>query len=310
MHARIRRSLRLVLCLCFVAALPRATRADDGPTPAEALQRMQIGHARYLCGKSDRPNCDAAARERNFSHGQHPFAAVLSCADSRAPVEMLFDQGIGDLFVIRVAGAVSDKQQLGSLEYAFEHLHVPLLVVMGHRGCGAVGASMSSVDPPGNLGSIVRCIRPAVELAEKQNPSLRGDALLAEAVKLNVLQTMRDILTGSPIIAELVQKGKIKVVGAVYDIETGTLNWIGQHPGESEFVGGAAAKATPEDAKSEPKTAERAPDEKQVHSAEHASGAKPPPAGTEAKRTTTSAAPTPALPRAKSEKPGESGHDH
>lgn len=205
-------------------------------SPSDALQKLQVGNARYVCGKSDYPNQGADRRHETFTGGQHPFAAVLTCSDSRVPVELIFDQGFGDIFAIRVAGNITDKHQTGSIEYAVEHLGVPLVVVMGHRACGAVAASCSSADAHDNIGSIVRTIRPAVERVQKRQPQLKGDALVAEAIKENVYETISKLLSSSHTLNEAAKAGKLRVVGAIYDIEQATVSWLGPHPQEPEIL--------------------------------------------------------------------------
>lgn len=294
----------------FACACVAPARAEDDLTPAASLQKLQIGHARYLCGKSDHPRSDAEARLMTFTRGQRPFAAVLSCADSRLPVETLFDQGIGDLFVIRVAGNVCDRQQLGSLEYAAEHLHVPLVVVMGHRGCGAVGAALSAGEPHGNLASIVQCIRPAVEQAERANPQSRGEALFAEAIKANVFRTIQDIFSGSPMLAQLARTGKLNVVGAVYDIETGTIMWLGAHPDELNLLTGSSAAASNPAGRGESPDRTVSPKGEDAHGggalAETGSAG---PKGTTSVMPGDKGGPSPALPKSKSDKPAKPSHD-
>lgn len=250
-HAIIALALIGLLAQTAIAALPLG---GEVVTPAEALKQLQIGHARYLCGKADHPNEGADRRHEAFTDGQHPFAIILSCSDSRAPVELVFDAGIGDLFVVRVAGNVSSKHQLGSIEYAAEHLHAPLVVVMGHRGCGAVSAALADGQPPGSVRSIVETIRPAVERAGKAHPELRGNDLLPEAVRENVLLTMEALLTQSHEIPELIRSGKLMVVGAVYDIETGTINWLGNHPDERKLLSASGPAAHADDRDSPPPT--------------------------------------------------------
>ncbi|MFN0136839.1 MAG: carbonic anhydrase, partial [Phycisphaerae bacterium] len=207
----------LTTCLLFAGDPPTSSGGADAG--AEALRQLQIGHARFLCGKPDHPRAGSDRREDTFKGGQHPFAIFLSCADSRVPVEVIFDQGVGDVFVVRVAGNVTDKHQAGSIEYGVEHLHAPLVVVMGHRGCGAVAAAASNGHIEGNVGSIVDSIKPAVERAERANPGLKGDGLLAEAVKANVFLSVENLLKSSPMLSQLVKSKKLTIVGAVYDIE-------------------------------------------------------------------------------------------
>lgn len=236
MNARVM-SLRLLAAVCGVglAAVLQAGEGNPQQSPgwAAALQQLQVGHARYLCGKPDRPNGTAQRREET-AKGQHPFAVVLSCADSRLPVEMIFDQGIGDVFTIRVAGNVADKSQVGSIEYAVEHLHTPLVVVMGHRGCGAVAAACSKAELHGALAAVVDPIRPAVDRAERSGA--RGDGLLDEAIKSNVWVSIENLLGGSAAIRDAVAGGNLRVIGAVYDIHSGAMNWLGTHPDEGRLL--------------------------------------------------------------------------
>lgn len=205
-------------------------------SPADALQMLQVGNARYVCGKSDHPNQDAARRAETFAGGQHPFATVLTCSDSRVPVELIFDQGIGDVFTIRVAGNVTDKHETGSIEYAVGHLGVPLVVVLGHRSCGAVSATCSHAEVHDNIASIVQSIKPAVDRVQKRQPELKGDALVNEAIKENVYQTISTMLSTSHTLNEAVKAGKVKIVGAVYDTEQATVSWLGPHPQESTIL--------------------------------------------------------------------------
>lgn len=239
------RSAALGLVCTAVVLLPASGRdaPGQGASAADALHRLQVGNARYVCGKADHPNADARRRQETFADGQHPFAVVLTCSDSRVPVELIFDQGIGDLFVIRVAGNTCERQQAGSIEYAVEHLHTPLVVVMGHRGCGAVAVTVSGGDAHGNVESIIESIRPAAEKTAKLHPELKGDPLVAEAVKMNVWKSIEDLFHSSAAIAAAARTGKLKVVGAVYDIESAAVNWLGAHPEESRLFAGEAKVA-------------------------------------------------------------------
>lgn len=237
-----------VVSVVFVGAMVGwAPGGDDhaapaaGVTPAQALQQLQIGHARYLCGKADRPNADAQRRTETFRGGQHPFATILTCADSRVPVEVVFDQGVGDLFVVRVAGNVATETQAGSIEYAVEHLHTPIVVVMGHRACGAVAAAAGTAELPGQLGGLIRTIKPAVEQTQAANPGLTGDKLIAEAIKTNVWRSVEALISNSPVISDHVKQGKLSVIGAVYDLESAQISWLGPHPDESRLLSMAPA---------------------------------------------------------------------
>jgi carbonic anhydrase len=221
MQARISRWV--VTGLAGVAlALPALAAEPSGPTPAEALARLKAGNARFVAGTAEAQPI-GAPRRTELVAGQHPFAIVLSCADSRVPPEHIFNVGLGDLFVVRTAGEVTDKAVLASVEYAAEHLHVPLLVVMGHGACGAVKAASEphkeSLGP--NLDYLVGAIQPAVEHA-KEAPV---DARLKAAILGNVEQVINETLAKSRILDEAIEKGHLQVVGAYYDLGPGTVTF-------------------------------------------------------------------------------------
>ncbi|MCP4106544.1 MAG: carbonic anhydrase [Desulfobacteraceae bacterium] len=185
------------------------------PTPEEALKRLKDGNQRYVEQKLTHPN-QTAERRAELSSGQYPYAVILGCSDSRVPPEVIFDQGMGDLFVIRVAGNIADDVVLGSIEYAAEHLHTPLIVVMGHSKCGAVSAVASGTELDGHLPSLGKIIQPAVDKA-KGKP---GD-LVTNAAKTNAEMTADMLRTSEPVLSNLVKAGKVDVVTAYYDLDTG-----------------------------------------------------------------------------------------
>ncbi len=191
----------------------------------QALERLRSGNHQYVDGQFDHGRIGSTARLA-VAGGQHPFATVLTCSDSRVPPEFIFNQGLGDLFVVRVAGAVPDQAVLGSIEYGAEHLHVPLVVVMGHLSCGAVKSAMDSSPPvhleaaEANLERILSAIRPSLKRAEPH-----GDKW-ANAVYASVGQNIEDALRLSPVLAELAEHGKVLVVGAVYNLETGNVDFL------------------------------------------------------------------------------------
>ncbi len=228
-----------LLTVALFSALPCRTLATDtaAPTADEAQQRLREGNQRFLDGQTTHPNADAARRTLTAKEGQHPFVTILACSDSRVPLEILFDQGIGDIFVIRVAGNVAGPDELGSLEYGAGHLHTPLLVVLGHTKCGAVGAAATHADVKGHVKKLVERIEPAVKRAHQESPNAKGDELTAVAVKENVWLSIADALKHSEEVRELVGEGKLKIVGAVYDIEAGKIEWLGQHPDQAKLVG-------------------------------------------------------------------------
>jgi carbonic anhydrase len=209
------------------------------PTPDQAIYRLVDGHARYLMGAPTNPRRNEKRRVE-VAGGQHPFAAVLSCADSRVPVEVLFDQGLGDIFSVRVAGNVADGSEIASLEYGVEHLHIPVLVVLGHTKCGAVSAAVSGGELPPRIAHLVELIAPAVAQGRSAEPNLSGDDRVADVVRRHVVLTMGTLLKDSPIVCEAVESRKLKLVGAVYDLDDGKVRFMGEHPEQSGIL--AAAK--------------------------------------------------------------------
>ena len=189
-------------------------------------------------GLCKHPNQNTKRRVDTAVKGQHPFAVVLSCADSRVPVEVLFDRGIGDIFVVRDAGNIATITDIGSIEYAVDHLETPLVVVLGHSKCGAVTAAVEGGEAPPNIKAIVDFIAPAVATAKNAAPDKSGEALVPAAITANVWQSMSDIYKDSPMMREKVKEGKIKLLGATYDIKTGKVNWMGPHPQQSQLVAG------------------------------------------------------------------------
>jgi carbonic anhydrase len=207
--------LALLLSACSSAPPPAAPRDSDDP-----LERLRDGNERFVRGERAQWG-DVAQRRTEIAKDQHPFATVLTCSDSRVSPEAVFDRTLGDIFVVRVAGNVSDDDVLGSIEYAAEHLHVPLLVVMGHERCGAVSAAVAGGEAPGHIASLVEAIRPAVDEV-KARP---GDAV-DNAVSANVHAVIATIRKDSPLLAGLEKEGKLRIVGARYDLDTGEVTWI------------------------------------------------------------------------------------
>ncbi len=215
---------------------PHHEPAADQLTADEALTQLREGNERWVSASPQAPNTSESRRRAVAEQGQVPFATILTCADSRIPVERVFDRGVGDLFVLRVAGNVAGPHEAGTIEYGAEHLHVPVLVVMGHTSCGAVSAAASGAEAPGNVGSLVAAITPAVERARSLNPSLEGPDLAAAAVRENVWQSVFDLIRSSDACRERIASGSLRVVGAVYDIATGRVEWLGEHPWQREII--------------------------------------------------------------------------
>jgi len=186
-------------------------------TSDQALKELMGGNERFVASNLTHPN-QSASRRSEVAGGQHPFAIILACADSRLSPEIIFDQGLGDLFVIRVAGNIIDDAILGSIEYAAAHLHSPLMVVLGHSNCGAVGATVAGGDLEGHLPSLAQAIQPAVEEAKNQ-----GGDLLDNAVRANAKMVAEQLKSSEPVLANLVSTGQLKVVAARYSLETGKV---------------------------------------------------------------------------------------
>ncbi len=204
----------------------------------EALELLRAGNRRFVNGEVD----DVAAADRAYpgrlSDGQHPLAVVLACSDSRVPVELVFDQGFGSLFVIRVAGNVSGPTPIGSIEYAVQQFGTPLVVVLGHSQCGAVMATLEELagEPakvsPG-LRAIVDRVRPGVEPLLGAGADFADPQLIEEAVRANVLWSVERLSLGSRVLEKLIDAGKLIVVGARYSIETGRVEFF-EEPGDAE----------------------------------------------------------------------------
>ena len=201
--------------------------ANDIIKADEALELLKEGNARFVEMQLQHPNESIERREKTALNGQKPFAIVLACSDSRVPVETVFDRGIGDIFVIRVAGnIVMDSSVIGSIEYGAEHLHSPLLVTLGHTECGAVEAAVSGAHSEGRISDIQKKIEPIAALIKKEHPELSGSNLTNAVVRNNTLQAKEDILSQSRLIKELVDTGKLRIVTGVYDIKTGKVDWV------------------------------------------------------------------------------------
>ena len=191
----------------------------------DALDRLHEGNRRFASGEGGQNISGTQANRVELTEGQNPFAIVLACSDSRVPVEMVFDQGLGDLFVIRVAGNVVAPSQVGSIEYAAAQLGTKLVVVLGHSNCGAVDATLKELAADQearspNLRAIVDRIRPAIDSLGD------GDISLHDAVVANVRQSVRHLQHGSLIIEQLVKSGEMAIVGANYSIESGEVEFL------------------------------------------------------------------------------------
>ncbi|MEO7912810.1 MAG: carbonic anhydrase [Roseiflexaceae bacterium] len=208
----------------FARSEPALAAEPAVTTPDQALQRLLEGNQRYATAKPAYPNL-TVDRRTLLAQGQHPFALVFSCVDSRVPPELVFDRGLGDLFVVRTAGHTLDDAVLGSIEYGVAELGIPLILVLGHEKCGAVKATLEAVEnhttAPDRIQALVRNITPAIEQSKGQP----GDAL-DNAVIANIMLMVERLKT-TPMLMDALGKGQLKILGARYDIDSGTVMLAG-----------------------------------------------------------------------------------
>ncbi|XID74185.1 carbonic anhydrase [Alkanindiges sp. WGS2144] len=197
----------------------------------EALERLKQGNKEFVEGKPHKDTHLSLVERATLAQEQHPFAVILGCSDSRVPAEIIFNQGLGDLFVIRVAGNIVAPSQVGSVEFAAEYCGTPLVVVLGHSHCGAIQAAIDALRQPNgktsrSLMSIVNRVRPSVEIL--MHTELRHDLkkLSKYAVRANVQASVNQLRHGSAMLEQMILKGQIKVVGAEYAIETGEVEFF------------------------------------------------------------------------------------
>lgn len=215
------RLIASIILLCGSAAL--AQPAEAPVSTDQALAKLLQGNQRYVRHKEQHPH-KSLARRKSLVGGQHPFAVILGCSDSRVPPELLFDQGLGDLFVIRVAGNIVDDVVLGSIEYAVEHLGTKLVVVLGHEKCGAVSAAVAGGHDEGHLKALVTAIEPSVSATV----NLPGDRVHLCVIE-NARHVARQIRESQPLLREAVRRNALKVVAADYVLETGKVILLEEH---------------------------------------------------------------------------------
>ena len=242
-----------IVCIIAIAGLfdvnQIVSAADAGAddqsivSPADGISRLKDGNRRYTSGNLQHPHqssadrtqfatnsyenlgmtaAEAAKRRAELTKSQHPFAIIVGCADSRVPPEIVFDQGLGDLFVLRVAGNVIDDHSLGSIEYAVDHLAVRLILVLGHQRCGAVKAAKETIaaksQAPAHIQSLVAAIQPAVEAT--------SNADLEMTVKRNVEDVVQALRSSTPVLKSKVDKGELKVIGGYYSLDSGEVTFV------------------------------------------------------------------------------------
>src|SRR2546429_1433971 len=205
----------------FVRAADPAHSDQPSVAAAEAISKLKEGNRRCTSGNLQHPG-QTAERRTELAKTQHPFAAIVSCSDSRVPPEIVFDQGLGDLFVVRVAGNVINDEGLGSVEYTVDHLGTRLILVLGHQSCGAVKAARETIaakgKAPGHIESLVTAIRPAVDATAKDD--------LETTVKANVKNVVQALRSSTPILKAKVDSGDVQVIGGYYSLDTGAVTFL------------------------------------------------------------------------------------
>jgi carbonic anhydrase len=205
----------------FASGADPAHPDQPSVAPAEAISKLKEGNGRYTSGSLQHPG-QTTERRTELAKTQHPFAAILCCSDSRVPPEVVFDQGLGDLFIVRVAGNVINDEGLGSLEYTVDHLGTRLILVLGHQRCGAVDAARETIaakgKAPGHIQSLVTAIKPAVEATAKED--------LDATIKANVKHVVDSVRSSAPILKAAIDSGKIQVIGGYYSLDTGAVTFL------------------------------------------------------------------------------------
>ena len=239
----------------LTGAEPVAKQKFQGLLSEASLALLKEGNTRFVADKPRHPNADSVRRAATAAEGQEPFVTVLACSDSRSPVELIFDRGVGEVFTVRVAGNVADTDEIATIEYGVGHLQTPLLLVLGHTRCGAVTAVVKGVELHGSLPELVDNIKPAAERAKAATQDEKE--VIPAAIKENVWQSISDILRRSEIVRGELARGNVTVVGGVYDLDTGKVEWLGEHPAQKAIL--AATPIADEPHAASPKTDAHAP---------------------------------------------------
>ncbi len=194
------------------------------PITLDPIERLERGNERFVEGKPSHPN-ETALRIRNLKDGQNPFVTIVSCSDSRVPPELVFDQGFGDIFSVRTAGHVIGDFELGSIEYAVEHLHCSLIVVMGHTHCGAVKAFVESKGDYAHMDHLSSVMAYLGEEAEEKRLIAVDSLVLDKAIDANIFHDVQVLRSSTPILSHYYYSKKVQIIGALYDIETGIVKF-------------------------------------------------------------------------------------
>ena len=216
------KNLSILLAICAFVGLYWASQTDESKfTP---LQKLKAGNERFASGRPTHPD-ETLKRIRELKKGQHPFAILVSCSDSRVPAELVFDQGLGDIFSIRTAGNIMGDYELGSIEYAVEHLDCKLIVVMGHKDCGAIKAFIKSEGHYAHSDHIKKIIEYIESEKEEKNLASHHDLVIDKAIDANIEHGVTLLKTSEPILKEFYDKKKVEIIGALYNIETGKVTF-------------------------------------------------------------------------------------
>lgn len=214
-------SLGILLALSFNTGAVFASHNIENISAKEALQKLKDGNERFVELNSKHPD-ESQERRKEMIKGQHPFVVILSCSDSRVPPELIFDQGLGDIFEIRNAGNVLNEHVIGSIEYAVMHCGVKLIVIMGHQDCGAIAATLSGVSETKYIKALEDSIAPAVEDCKKQGLDVNSD----NVVKAHVMQDINELLSQDNELVKYMKKNKVKIVPAYYHIDSGKVDFL------------------------------------------------------------------------------------
>ncbi|HEY3296108.1 MAG TPA: carbonic anhydrase [bacterium] len=216
------RSFLTTLLMACLAWPLLANEPASAVSREQALSELRNGNSRFVAGTPHAWAAGTAKREL-LTKGQHPLACVITCSDSRVSPEILFDQSLGSVFVVRLAGNVVSPEAVGSVEYAVEHLHVPLVVVLGHSSCGAVSAALAEPDMEGPIATLINRIKPSIDAAKQKG--FAGDELAGAVITENARHGAEELVHDSRAVDEAVQKGSVTVLSATYDLKTGRVAW-------------------------------------------------------------------------------------
>jgi carbonic anhydrase len=212
-------ALSSLILACLIVA--SASEEDSEISADQSLKTLMEGNARFASGNSIHPDQSIEDRRAQLVTSQHPFAIIVTCSDSRIPPEVVFDQGLGDIFVVRTAGEVMDNVTLGTIEYAVDALNVPLIMVIGHDGCGAVDAAVAGGESPGHIGSVVEPIKPAVDVAR----GMKGN-LLNNSIDVNTENVVNQLESTGPILSLAAKQGRLKIIGGRYRLDSGRVDLL------------------------------------------------------------------------------------